>query len=197
MPFGSPWSEQFVRQLADKDVRSEFVADQVRARIAQLIRTLREQPDRGWTQTELGERAGKTQNVISRLEDPNYGKMSLQSLLDIAAAFDLPVWVDMPKWEEWFTLTADFPDQKTRRSGFDLESLVTQARRADEAPPIATSGAAAWAAAQSMSNLATGQRQLPPSPANANLLAISLNQASPEGARTAVGSAVSARNAAA
>ena len=197
MPFGSPCSEQFVRQLADKDVRSEFVADQVRARIAQLIRTLREQPDRGWTQTELGERAGKTQNVISRLEDPNYGKMSLQSLLDIAAAFDLPVWIDMPKWEDWFTLTPDFPDQNTRRSGFDLESLVAQAREADEPPPLAMAGAAAWAAAQSMGNLVTGQRQLPPAPANANSLAISLNQASSERTGTAIGSAVAARNAAA
>src|ERR1700730_18059021 len=104
MSYGLPWSELFVRQLADKEVRSEFVADQMRARIAQLIRTLREQPDRNWTQAELGERAGKPQNVISRFENPDYGKMSLQSLFEIAAAFDLPIWIDIPEWKDCFSL---------------------------------------------------------------------------------------------
>jgi transcriptional regulator with XRE-family HTH domain len=116
MPYGSPWSEQFVRQLSDKEVRSEFAADQIRARIALLIRSLREQSSRNWTQAELGERAGKPQNVISRFENPDYGKMSLQSLFDLAAAFDLPVWIDMPEWKDWFALINDVPNQETHRS---------------------------------------------------------------------------------
>ena len=37
MAYGLPWSEEFVRQLDDKEIRSEFVADQIRARIALLI----------------------------------------------------------------------------------------------------------------------------------------------------------------
>lgn len=197
MPFGLPWSEQFVRQLSDKKVRNEFVADQVRARIAQLIRTLREQPPRAWTQAELGERARKTQNVISRFEDPNYGKMSLQSLLDIAAAFDLPVWIDMPEWKDWLALTAAIPDQNMRRSSFDLESLVMQARKANEEAPMAISGAAASAAAESLRNMVTAQPQISPAPANANLLAISSNRGPLEKAGTAMGSAVVARDAAA
>src|SRR5260370_17529892 len=144
MPYGSPWSEEFVRQLSDKEVRREFVADQIRARIALLIRTLREQPDRDWTQAELGERAGKPQNVISRFEDPNYGKMSLQSLFDLAAAFDLPVWIDMPEWKDWFALISDVPNQGTQRSGFDLDRLVEQARNGSpsEYTPLRTSYAA-------------------------------------------------------
>ena len=130
MPYGLPWSEEFVGQLADKEIRDELVADQVRTRIASLIRVLREQGDRKWTQTELGKRAGKPQNVISRYEDPDYGKMSLQTLLEVAAAFDLPVWVDIPEWEEWFERIKDVPSSQTRRASFDLNKLVNQARSA-------------------------------------------------------------------
>jgi transcriptional regulator with XRE-family HTH domain len=130
MPYGLPWSEEFVGQLADKEIRDEFVADQIRTRIAALIRALREQEERGWTQTELGKRAGKPQNVISRYEDPDYGKMSLQTLLEIAAAFDLPVWIDIPEWEDWFDRIKDVPNSKTRRSSFDLAKLAGQARAA-------------------------------------------------------------------
>lgn len=130
MPYGLPWSEEFVGQLSDKEIRDEFVADQMRTRIAGLIHALREQEDRKWTQTELGKRAGKPQNVISRYEDPDYGKMSLQTLLEVAAAFDLPVWVDIPEWEEWFAKISDVPNSKTTRSSFDLEKLQDQAKAA-------------------------------------------------------------------
>jgi transcriptional regulator with XRE-family HTH domain len=155
MSYGLPWSERFVRQLADKEVRSEFVADQMRARIAQLIRTLREQPDRNWTQAELGERAGKPQNVISRFENPDYGKMSLQSLFEIAAAFDLPIWVDIPEWKDWFSLINDFPTNSTHRSAFDLKKLVEQANMVTTPPP----GSAAASAAQAIKNMLIEQQQ--------------------------------------
>jgi transcriptional regulator with XRE-family HTH domain len=155
MSYGLPWSERFVRQLADKEVRSEFVADQMRARIAQLIRTLREQADRNWTQAELGERAGKPQNVISRFENPDYGKMSLQSLFEIAAAFDLPIWVDIPEWKDWFSLINDFPTNSTHRSAFDLKKLVEQANMVTTPPP----GSAAASAAQAIKNMLIEQQQ--------------------------------------
>jgi transcriptional regulator with XRE-family HTH domain len=124
MAYGLPWSEEFIRQLSHKGLRDEFVADQIRTRIALLIRALREQEERKWTQTELGKRAGKPQNVISRYEDPDYGKMSLQTLLEVAAAFDLPVWIDIPEWGDWFQKIKDVPSSKTSRASFNQHKLL-------------------------------------------------------------------------
>ncbi len=131
MPYGLPWSEAFANDLANKEFRDEFVADQIRMRIATLIRALREQDDRNWSQAELGRQmGGKPQSVISRLEDPDYGKLSVQTLLEAAAAFGLPLWIDMPEWENWLGLIGDVPSSKTRRSFFDSERLVGQAGKA-------------------------------------------------------------------
>jgi transcriptional regulator with XRE-family HTH domain len=126
MHYGLPWSEDFVEQLADKEIRDEFVADHIRLRLAMLIRALREQPDRDWSQTELGYRMGKPQSVVSRIEDPDYGKLSLQTLFEVAAAFDLPLWIDIPEWEEWLRRIKDIPNSKTIRHGFDRDRLVAR-----------------------------------------------------------------------
>lgn len=140
MPYGLPWSEPFIRDLADKEFRDEFVADQIRMRFAMLIRALREQPDRDWSQTRLGREMAKPQSVISRIEDPDYGKLSLQTLLETAAAFGLPLWIDIPEWEDWFRLIGDVPSSKTSRRSFDPEHLIAQAREARDG---ATSGSVA------------------------------------------------------
>jgi transcriptional regulator with XRE-family HTH domain len=122
---GSNWSEGFVAQFADKEFRDLFVAEQVRVRAATMIRTLREQ--RGWTQKELADRMGTSQSVISRIEDADYGKLSVQTLLDVAAACDLPVFIDLPEWPDWFECMRDFSAEAFQREAFNPEKLVAPA----------------------------------------------------------------------
>ena len=141
MPVGSPWSEEFVRQIGEPEMRHAYMADQVRTRIALQIRALRDQAERRWSQVELGRRAGKPQNVISRIENPDYGQLTLQTLFDMAAAFDLPIYVDFPEWEEWLGRMKDFSMSSLQRRSFDLDQLVSSAR-ASVSQPLAAAAAA-------------------------------------------------------
>jgi transcriptional regulator with XRE-family HTH domain len=77
--------------LKNKKFRERYVYEQVRNGIPFQIRALRKKHD--WSQADLGEAAGKPRPVISRLEDPNYGKLSLKTLFEIASAFEVALLV--------------------------------------------------------------------------------------------------------
>jgi transcriptional regulator with XRE-family HTH domain len=133
MPYGLPWSEGFIDQITDPEDRREFVRDQVRLRLALMIRALREQECRGWSQTELGRRMDKPQSTVSRIEDPDYGKLSLQTLFEVAEAFDLPLWIDLPEWDDWLRWSKQVEASQLHRAGFDADRLIEQARAAQKA----------------------------------------------------------------
>lgn len=75
--------------LVEEEYRRAFVSERVRASVALQIQAMRAQRD-GMTQTELGKRlGGKAQPWVSRLEDPEYGKVTVTTLLEVADAFDV------------------------------------------------------------------------------------------------------------
>jgi transcriptional regulator with XRE-family HTH domain len=79
-------------EFESKEYRDAFVEANIHTGIAFQIRALRKKAE--WSQSELGEKCGgKAQNVISRLEDPDYGKFSLSTLLALAKAFDVALLV--------------------------------------------------------------------------------------------------------
>lgn len=81
------FSEKLLNKLRRRSYRAAYVDENVRTGIAYQIRALREQ--RGWSQKKLAEVLGKPQSVVSRIEDPDYGKLSVQTLLEIAEALDI------------------------------------------------------------------------------------------------------------
>ena len=123
----SPWSNELVRDLTDEEFRHEYMMDQVRSFIAFQIRALREQPGRRWSQADLAKKSGKTQSVISRLEDPDYGKLSLQSLLEIAIAFELPLLVQFVEWDDWLARMSNLSPSALRKRSFDAGRLTQSA----------------------------------------------------------------------
>jgi ribosome-binding protein aMBF1 (putative translation factor) len=69
------------------EARVRFVESQLSKGLAFQLRALRDRE--GWSQVELAERAGMTQNAISRLENPHYGRATLTTLKRLAATYDV------------------------------------------------------------------------------------------------------------
>lgn len=76
----------FRRMRSSLDERDAYVQAEVATALAHQIRAIRMQ--RGWSQAELAHRMGTKQHVVSRLEDPSYGRYSLQTLFQLSRAFD-------------------------------------------------------------------------------------------------------------
>lgn len=93
-----------------KDYRDAFVEENIKTRVAFQIRALREKE--GWTQQQLGEKAGKAQNVISRLEDPDYGKFTIRTLLDLASALDVGLEVTFVPFTHLVANSENFSPQR-------------------------------------------------------------------------------------
>ena len=72
---------------ASKKYRESFVAAQVKRGIPFQIQTLMKQ--KGFSQEKLAKESGLTQGVISRAANPEYGNLTLNTILRIAAGFDV------------------------------------------------------------------------------------------------------------
>ena len=84
--------EQLIRKFKDKPYRDAFIAEHIYSRLPLKIRALRE--TRGLSQKNLGDKIGVAQTWVSKLEDPNYGKLTLSTLLRLAPAFDVGLEID-------------------------------------------------------------------------------------------------------
>jgi transcriptional regulator with XRE-family HTH domain len=78
--------QQLLQSFRDSDYRHAFVSERVRSSVALQVRALRQA--RTMTQKGLGETLGMAQTWVSKLESPEYGKMTVATLLRLAEAFD-------------------------------------------------------------------------------------------------------------
>lgn len=76
----------FLKMKKNKEVRDAYVEAEITTALAHQIRAIR--MDRNLSQAELAKQMKTTQAAISRLEDPSYGQLSLQTLFKLSRAFD-------------------------------------------------------------------------------------------------------------
>ena len=121
------FSKRILSKLLSKKYRDAYVAESVRTGIAYQIRTMRDQRDH-MSQTALGAILGKPQSVVSRLEDPDYGKHTVQTLLEVAAAFDVALLVRFVTHEDMLRLTSDASPEALEVAGFGPSQIAALRR---------------------------------------------------------------------
>lgn len=132
---------KLLAKLRDKEYRNAYVEEKVATSLPFQIRALREQPDRDWSQAELGRRAGMRQNAISRLEDAESGTPSISTLLRLARAFDVALLVKFVPFSKLLHEFADLSSEALSAQSFEQEihELERDAVSTAYARPMTTS----------------------------------------------------------
>jgi transcriptional regulator with XRE-family HTH domain len=169
-------SNQLWKKLAgSKRYREEFVAAQVKKGIPFQIRTLMKKHN--LSQQELAKRSDLTQGVISRAANPEYGNLTLNTIIRIAAGLDVAFvgkFVSFNDLAEWFsTLSEDSASVQT----FEQENAELE-RTVDE-----NTTAAAMAIASGAEKCATSGDRLPSSPNQLASAELQSREASQHGTR--------------
>jgi len=125
--------EQLIRQFQDKEFRDLFVAEHIYARLPLKIRALREQ--REWTQKQLGERAGMAQTWVSKLEDPNYGQLTIATLLKLASAFDVALSIDFITFSQILHEAVSLSPESFQVPSLENDQEFHQKEAASSRPP--------------------------------------------------------------
>jgi hypothetical protein len=106
-------------KFRNKRYRDSYVDANVRRFLAQQIRALRGD----LSQEAFGKLLDKPQSVVSRLEDPSYGKFSLQTLLEIAASLDRAVIARIVDFPTFLRFTEDVSEAAISPAGYDEHAL--------------------------------------------------------------------------
>ena len=107
------------KKLRSKKYRDSYLSSHTRMFLANQIASLQGE----MSQNEFGELLGKPQPIISRLQNPAYGKYTLQTLLEIASKLDVALIARFVDYATFLKLTNDFSDEALRPASFDPNQL--------------------------------------------------------------------------
>ena len=106
-------------KFQNKRYRDSYVGATNRRFLAQQLRALRgDMP-----QEEFGKLIDKPQSVVSRHEDPSYGKFTQQTLHEIAASLNLAVFTRIVDFPTFLRLTEDMSESAIRPAPYDQTGL--------------------------------------------------------------------------
>jgi len=117
--------EQMWENLRDKEFRGQFIDEHINVGIAFQIRSLRNRLN--LKQSELAELLGVKQPLVSSRENPNYGKYTLNTLKDLAKAFDVGLLVRFVPFSTLIDWTVDLTSDAIAPPSFNEEEKLRAA----------------------------------------------------------------------
>lgn len=105
--------------LAVLEFRKSYREESIKNHVAFQIKAMRE--SRGWSQADLANKMGKHQSAIARIEDPDYGKLSIKTMLEVADAFDVSLSVQFVSFSEALDRTKNLSPAALNAVSFDDE----------------------------------------------------------------------------
>lgn len=113
-------------KFKNKKYRHAYLKAHTRVGIASQIHLLRNKLN--INQSQLAEIIGTKQSVISRLEDPDYGSVNLNTLLKIAEAFDVGLLVKFVTFGKFFRESQDVSPDAISVNNYteELENIMIQ-----------------------------------------------------------------------
>jgi transcriptional regulator with XRE-family HTH domain len=101
--------KKMMRLSSNKAYRDSYLDTHVRSGIAYQIQALREKL--GLSQYAFAKKIGMTQSVVSRLENPEYGKVTVQTLIQVAMALEVALLIRFCSYPAFLAAIADLsPD---------------------------------------------------------------------------------------
>lgn len=112
---------QMWESLKNPDYRKQFIDEHINVGIAFQINGIRQR--QGLKQKELAERLGdeKKQPLISAWENPNYGKYTLNTLKDLAKAFDVGLLVRFVPFSRMVDWTVNLTQDDIAPPSYSME----------------------------------------------------------------------------
>jgi transcriptional regulator with XRE-family HTH domain len=135
--------ERLIEELRDRDYRRAFVEAHAGDSIASQLKAMR--LERGMEQRDVAAKMGnaKLQPMISRYENPDYGKYSISTLFELANVFDVALIVHFGPHSELVEWDLDQSSKKLQPAPFDSDqglwgegqtSTAAMIFRSDEGP---------------------------------------------------------------
>lgn len=115
----SPRILRLAEKLRNPRYRHTYVAAHIRQFLARQMREMRGAQSQG----EFGDKIGKAQNVVSRLEDPTYGKWTLSTLLEIAEKLDRALVVRFVDYPTFLGFTDDQSETAAAPEAYEQKSV--------------------------------------------------------------------------
>jgi transcriptional regulator with XRE-family HTH domain len=121
--------ERLAKSFQKKKFRQTYFARQLKVFLAAQIRALRGER----TQGEFGELIGKPQSVVSRLERESYGKVNLQTLIDIATRLDIALVIRFVRFDTFLEWTKDYSSEALAPASYvsEVKGTLDSALRGD------------------------------------------------------------------